>query len=256
MHKTKVYTIGIIIVVVTIILSCALLQRRDSLYQYSDLDLNKCKGGDIRIAIIDSGIISESLVYKKKIVERDFSSENENKHRHGTQVANIILGTGNMDLQLQSEIISYKITDKEGRASIDQLCNALVAGIEDDVDIINISLSTQRASYKLKNLIKKALRKNIIIVASYDNIAQHNSYPAQYKGVIGVKQEEVDNVVIKEGDIIMPIEKKFLTDSVHKEPVYENSFATAFVTGSVVRIIERLDNNNIEYIKKELAERF
>lgn len=111
--------------------------------------------------------------------------------------------------------------------------------IENNIDLINISVATKNNSTELHNIIKKATEKGIFIIASYSNDQSEssNSYPADYEETIGVRATNKTRISYVDKCVYIP------TLFVGKDIGTENSYATAVCTAIFARILEKKDNN-------------
>ena len=149
-------------------------------------------GEGVKVAIIDSGIDRSHEILQRVTagICFEFSGGSVHTYRdyrdtsgHGTAVASIIKkkapGTELYAIKIfdQSLIVEHKILIESIRWAIDQ-----------NVDIINLSLGTTDAQVKpaLLDICKVATKKGIAIVAAEHNSGQE-SYPAYFPNVIGVK---------------------------------------------------------------------
>ena len=84
------------------------------------------------------------------------------------------------------ELYSAKVLDDNNVAPISRVIEGIYWAIEQDVDIINLSLGTTVYSEALEKAIKDAYAENIILVASAGNTGIKIEYPAAFKEVIAV----------------------------------------------------------------------
>ena len=171
----------------------------------SELDREWAWGGSggkgVRVAVIDSGIdqdhpaLDES-VRKGVVVELEGEGANTTRIEevdpsrdlcgHGTACAGIL-----HKLAPQAELYSVGVlgSDLTGRAI--QFAAGLRWAIENQMDVINLSLSTSRKEYYalFHELADEAYFKNIILVSSVNNIPVP-SYPSLYSSVISVAAHE------------------------------------------------------------------
>ena len=129
----------------------------------------------ITIGIIDSGIdIHNPYVKNKSIFGSSFLSSEytEDVTGHGTQVFGVL------DTLVNGAIYKiYKVMDTEITSSLN-LVNAIIAAVDDDVDIINISLGIYKDTTKktdrmiisgFEKAINYAKQNNVLVVASSGN---------------------------------------------------------------------------------------
>ncbi len=165
------------------------------------------------IAVIDSGI-DQSDVMLRGIQIKSKTVELHHKNKHGTNIVKIIVRDN-----LIEQFISIQILDENNKGQLNLLIEAIEYCIENNVDVINLSLGLVSISCSrldlLYNTIKKAIDKNIIIFAAENN-RQNNttSYPAAFKEVYSVSyaesncsfifREESKEIVFNRRTVYMP----------------------------------------------------
>ena len=135
----------------------------------------------ISIGVIDNGV-NESLYVPKIPLTHVNMIGKLSDSEHGTKCASIISKyTSNIHIVDLQVMIS-----SEG--DIKLLCKALDWCISNNIKVINISCGTHYCYLisQINRMIKKAYNNQIIIIASGSNDSK-KSYPAELKGVIGVK---------------------------------------------------------------------
>ncbi|MCF6410094.1 S8 family peptidase [Pseudalkalibacillus salsuginis] len=155
-------------------------------------------GKGIKIAVMDTGIDQSHPDLK---VAGGTSFINEESHYndlngHGTHVAGIISAEqntiGTLGVAPEASVYAVKVLDKDGNGSQASVISGLEWAIKNDIDIINLSLTSPQGSYALKTMMDHVYEKGILIVAASGNGTQHTSgldnvhYPARYDSVIAV----------------------------------------------------------------------
>jgi subtilisin family serine protease len=231
-------------------------------------------GKGVKIAILDTGIdkTNKDLVYVKGI---NFISEKtdefDDENGHGTKIAGIIGARKNnynlLGIAPESDLYIAKVADENGNVKFENLIKGINWAIEQNVDIINISLEFQKDNPQLHKAIKKAVENNIIVIASSGNIKYpgdtDNAYPGSYPEVISVgmlntkgkiyskefEKKKVDVFAPGEDIISLYFNNKMTLDT-------GVSFATAYTSGYCALLIQKHkmdgDNYNKEKIKREL----
>ena len=162
---------------------------------------------EIVVAVIDTGfdltntILTEQNLMNRVDVRYKNMTDNSNNITdnedmpHGTHVGGIILD-GTPD---NVKILPIKIEDQDGCLSLEYVNSAIRYAIDQNVDIINMSLGNEfdntnnTGLQTTKQLIEEAIEKNIVVVAAVGNGDEdgnrksgENIYPAAFEGVIGV----------------------------------------------------------------------
>lgn len=153
----------------------------------------------MKVALIDTGISKNEInnrceirhfsLFKKALIEE----YKEPGNNHGTDCfKEIVSNTKNNELQ----ILDLNISDESGNLQVFNIISAIEKSIEENVDIINISLGLTMYSQELYDICEKAIQNNIVILsaASHDNTI---SFPADFNNVICVKVDQQQTEKIK-----------------------------------------------------------
>lgn len=139
----------------------------------------------VRIVIIDSGISLKQRDRCKKIsCYKDYSSGVEDTIGHGSAVFHIIESNWDGDIEV------IKVFEKDEEVNEDILIDVLKGFLKEEKRgdvVINISMGITLCNRKeeFNQLCQKLISKGYIIVSAFDNDGAV-SYPAAFKGVIGV----------------------------------------------------------------------
>lgn len=154
-------------------------------------------GKGVSVAIIDSGIerdhpALEGSVQGGVIVEWDANERNKVRYvedhdlidlsGHGTACAGIIHA-----IAPDAELFSVRVLGRDMTAKALQFAGGLRWAIEQEMYVVNLSLSTSRAEYYalFHELADQAYFNNIVLVSAVNNISVP-SYPSLYSSVISV----------------------------------------------------------------------
>ena len=182
------------------------------------------------IAVIDSGI-DQSDVMLRGIQIKSKTVELHHKNKHGTNIVKIIVRDN-----LIEQFISIQILDENNKGQLNLLIEAIEYCIENNVDVINLSLGLVSISCSrldlLYNTIKKAIDKNIIIFAAENN-RQNNttSYPAAFKEVYSVSYAESNcSFIFREEskEIVFNRRTVYMPNKSESKIVCGNSYSTIF----------------------------
>nr|AIF24641.1 peptidase S8 and S53 subtilisin kexin sedolisin (vpr) [uncultured marine thaumarchaeote SAT1000_35_E09] len=131
-------------------------------------------GSGIVVSIIDTGIdlnhpdLEGQIIGGYDFVDNDKIPEDTNGH--GTQVAGIIAANGNLKgIAPNSKILMYKVSEDGESVPSHLIIKAIEKSIEDDADIINISLGINQTNTKIDQIVNKAVKNNIFVVTAAGN---------------------------------------------------------------------------------------
>ncbi len=189
---------------------------------------NKYSYGDnVKIAIIDSGI-SEGQVVSKAI---NFSNDEDTTDYigHGSVVLDIIFNQ-NYGISPNAEVYMLKVIDKYGLASTEDIYEALEWCKDNEIDIINISLSFGIYSENVECVISSLISEGAVIVSSINNSNVQSDFPAMYDGVICVGKTENIELYNEDTSIIL---KNINAVKIGTEEYDGNSFLAPCVTGII-----------------------
>ncbi len=219
----------------------------------------------MKIAVIDEGVISEfkdelniieDLIVNDKNLVVNRSDDIPAITDHGFNVCKII----NMYAP-EAEIISIRIfSTLEMKTSIEALIAAFEYCLDKRIPIIHLSGGTINLSddYLLRDVIKKIINNNQIIVAAHSN-NKGLSFPAAYLGVFSARADELfnyyNNVRDKWGySFLMPSKHRI---NINKNFNYitkiANSYAAPVLTANIHNIIKSNNSNKSATILNELG---
>ncbi|MEG0472129.1 MAG: S8 family serine peptidase [Solibacillus sp.] len=231
-----------------------------SIDTFKELDGSNQK--KLKVAIMDSGINkshpdlnipeenSMNFVEPDEKVIDDFG--------HGTAVAGIIAAQNNtigiQGISPNVEIIDLKVLDEKGTGSIDDFIEAIEWSIANEINVINVSFGFLTENERLKEVIKRALDNNIIIVAAAGNTYGFGvEYPAKYEGVISVNSINQDLKLLNSSasgkiDLVAPGFEVLSTDKAGGYSTFTGtSFAAAYITGAISKLLqENSFNKNLK----------
>jgi|GEM_PF-5257748 len=153
---------------------------------------------DVTVAVIDSGITVDSNtknVFNERVLSgvnysatksaEKNGNEATDDNGHGTAISHIIAQSTSDNVKL----LPIKVIDSAGKGTLLSLYQGIKYAIEQNVDVINISLSTASTHSELiEEAIKEATDKGIIVVAAAGNYGSNVKYytPAKLDNVITV----------------------------------------------------------------------
>lgn len=219
-----------------------------------------------KIALIDSGVnpghfhvqgVEGGLGFcvnsEGRVTE---SSDFNDEIGHGTAIAGIIRGK-----VPSARIYALKIFHKDLNAPVSLLLAALEWAIRHNIEIIHLSLGTEREEYRadLEKLCRRAYHKGIVILAAARS-PDDRVYPSAFETVIGVYRNrdcDENSVVYHPGS---PVEfgahgfPRAIPGIPQERNFCGNSFAVAHVTARAVQVLEKHPNAGVDTVKDKLAE--
>lgn len=156
-------------------------------------------GKDIKVAVLDSGIFNGHEDLPKVIAlgchDEDLTGKNSS---HGSHVGGIIGARGNNGLGgsgIAPEAILYSgCVTPDGNGSDADIMAGIKKAIEQDVDIINMSLGGIGYSGAFETVIDNAYNSGIAVFAAAGNDGGRNLfYPAGYNHSIAIAATNADN---------------------------------------------------------------
>jgi len=136
-------------------------------------------GSGVKIAVIDTGVdFNHPDLFGwgpdgKVIGGFNFIHENDlpiDTNGHGTQVAGVIAADGEIKgIAPKAKILAYKVSENGEGVSADLIIKAIMRAIEDDADIINISLGVNKTNASIDRAVNHALQKEIFVVTAAGN---------------------------------------------------------------------------------------
>ncbi|NWQ41923.1 S8 family serine peptidase [Bacillus sp. EB106-08-02-XG196] len=150
-----------------------------------------------KIAILDSGVSTshEDLKITDGVAFVPYTTSYDDDNGHGTHVAGIIGAANNtkgtVGVAPDASLYAVKVLDNNGEGYVSDIIAGIDWAVQNDIDIINLSIGSDTPSNMLKDVLDMAYSKGILIVASAGNTGYepyHSTvgYPAAYDSVIAV----------------------------------------------------------------------
>ncbi|MEW6605563.1 MAG: S8 family peptidase [Thermoproteota archaeon] len=159
-------------------------------------------GRGIKIALLDTGIdynhpeLAPNYKGGYDFINNDNDPMDDNGH--GTHVAGILAaardGKGIVGIAPEAEIYAVKVSDKKGSGSFSSLAKGINWAIENDIDIVTMSITGNGGSRALAKAVQTAYDEyGLVMVAAVGNGKGDVLYPAAYEQVIGVGSVTKEN---------------------------------------------------------------
>ncbi len=155
-------------------------------------------GMSARVAVLDTGLdknhpsIRSNFEKGKNFVTESGAAEDDIKDvvGHGTHTSGTIAGvadsTGFTGVAPKAKILSGKVCSEEGCSNV-SIAQGINWAVQENVDVISMSLGGSMSTPSERMAIRSALNKGITIVAATGNDGvEQVSYPAALPGVIAV----------------------------------------------------------------------
>lgn len=156
----------------------------------SSIEANNIKLEEKIVAVLDTGTDSTHPAFNGRVIPTGVNTstsgnrnDSSDDNGHGTQVAGVIIDSTLDNITVKP----YKVLDNYGQGTLLTLAAGIICAVNDNVDVINMSISFAESSEVLKEAVKLADRNNILLVAAAGNDSSNTLYyPASYDGVIKV----------------------------------------------------------------------
>jgi type VII secretion-associated serine protease mycosin len=159
---------------------------------------NITTGGEVRIAILDTGVdsghpdLSGKVLPGYNALTGDGNTQDDNGH--GTAVAGLIAaatdnGDGVAGICWGCRILPIKVLNNRGSGNDANVARGIRWAVDNGARVINMSLGGTDDSQILRDAVDYATSRNVLIVASSGNERQEGNqpnYPAAYPGVVAV----------------------------------------------------------------------
>lgn len=164
---------------------------------------SKTEGQGIRVAVLDTGI---SRTHPDLQVAGSYNAISnrpvKDLNGHGTHVAGTIAALNNsfglVGAAPKVKLYAVKSFDKTGSAYTSDIVQGLDWCIRHNMNVINMSFGMEGESGSIKELIRRAYRKGIVLVASAGNSGKDSGaidFPARLQEVIAVAAANKNNKI-------------------------------------------------------------
>jgi membrane-anchored mycosin MYCP len=172
------------------------------------------RAGGVTVAVIDTGVEDDheqlndgQVLTGRDLVEEPGPDGRTDCHGHGTGVASIIAaseaeGVAFAGLAPGAEILPFRVTERDTESSRSEdgpppippapVAQAIRQATDEGAQIINVSLAFYGDFEEIREAVRYALDRDVIVVAAAGNVKGENgepdppAYPAFYDGVVSV----------------------------------------------------------------------
>jgi subtilisin len=154
-------------------------------------------GKGVKIAVIDTGIdythddLKDNYRGGYDFVFDDYDPYDDSWNSHGTHIAGIIAAkqndSGVVGVAPEADIYALKVLDRGGFGLLSWIVAAIEWSIENDMDVINLSLGGGKDFQSLRDACDSAYSAGVLVIAAAGNTyGGEVAYPAAYDSVIAV----------------------------------------------------------------------
>lgn len=202
----------------------------------------------IHVCVIDDGICEDEINLYKNVQIRNGKVVDSldvcKNNSHGTGCAKVIVKHTEKEILISS----VSVLNRQCRGNVQSLCTAFVWCMENDVNIINLSLGSVFFKDKelLLSAVNRCVEKGIIIVGASSN-AGYVTYPASFTNVLGVRAFEEkgikDCAVRYDTNLGFGLfetlgSEKIYVDGMEKTTSWCNSIAAPQITAKIINMYE------------------
>lgn len=202
----------------------------------------------IHVCVIDDGICGDEINTYKNIQIRNGKAVDSlnvcKNNSHGTGCAKVIAKHAEKEILISS----VSILNRRCKGNIQSLCTAFAWCVENDVDIINLSLGS--VFFKDKELLLSAVNRcaenGIVIVGATSNEG-YVTYPASFTNVLGVRSfdEKEKRGCVARYDTNLGFglfetqgSEKICINGIEKTTSWCNSVAAPQITAKIINVYE------------------
>ena len=226
---------------------------------------NKEKENSIVVGIIDSGIDLNNPLFDNNIIDLGINlsttgEENsiQDDNGHGTAVASIIAKNSN------AKMLPIKVANADGKGTVLNLYLGIEKAIENNVDVINLSLTTTAQSTLLETSIQKCKELGILVVAAAGNDSANveNYAPANIESAFTIAATNEDYSIAEYSNYGSFVDYSAIGTNVEVETLNGTttmngtSLATAYITSIISNILEENKNSSKIVEKNEILYSF
>lgn len=160
-------------------------------------------GAGIKVAVLDTGIGPHPDLNVKGGTTTVGGKNYSDGNGHGTHVAGTIAALKNdigvVGVAPAAELYAVKVLNNGGSGSVSSIIAGIEWSVNNEMDIINMSLGSSEPSQALEDACKAAFNTGIFLVAAAGNSGNADGtgdnviYPAKYWSVLGVAATDTDN---------------------------------------------------------------
>ena len=251
---------------------------------YNNSDISSTTGGaGIKVAVLDTGVMQEHLDLKSNIIACESTvtrfppdrNSCEDGHGHGTHVAGTILADGGSDgkgiygIAPEAKLIAIKVCDRQGRCYGDDIAAGINYAVDNNANIISMSLGGSSISSLEKSAIDNAVNEGVLVIAAAGNSGPNLNtinYPAAYYKVVSVAATDSSDTVADfssrgiDSNEFSGTEDRYMelaapgvrVESTNRDGCYVTWSGTSMATPHVSGLAAKLWQENVENVRLSL----
>lgn len=194
----------------------------------------------------------------------DNNPMDENGFSHGTAVAGIIAATKNNSIGIAGvspkvKILNLRAFDPAGYGEEDDVAAAIIYAVNNGAKVINMSFGDNSFSLVLRDVIRYAYSKGVILVGSSGNSSSSNPhYPSGYQEVISVGNSMENDAVASSSnygstlDLVAPGTGIITTVRNNRYGSFSGTSAAAPFVSAAAALLKSVSNFSNEEVKQIL----
>ncbi len=151
-------------------------------------------GEGITVAVLDTAVALEATDGVIRVIDLLNEARGDTPARHGTAVASIITGSGEVPgIAPGADILAVRVMSDNGVGNTFTLAQGVIDAVDRGARVINMSVGSGADAPVLGQAIAYAQRQGAVVVAAAGNNGRDGVlYPARYAGVLSVGAVDAD----------------------------------------------------------------
>ena len=211
------------------------------------LAASECFGEGVRIAVLDSGVPQRSQSADEGCLPSEPHLDDPDTYGHATAISSILSGGwGITGICPNACVMYYSVLDGSGNGSVESVVDGIWRAIDDEVDIINLSIGfarTDTCPRALARACDAAYDAGIAMICAAGNDGGAVNWPAALDTTISVGSSDKNGLKTSfsstgEVDFVAPgMDLGVSTIEGRIKNVCGTSFSTAIVTGVAALLV-------------------
>jgi subtilisin family serine protease len=282
MKKTNIIFLSttILFVIITIVVIKNNISKKDDKtypWYFESLQLNRNykyqkRDNPIKVAFLDTGLDYNILPLMKNDVIDGYNcitdtTDFNDLNGHGTSVISLAAFKGD-EIEYEGiykdiEVVPVVVADETGKTCEEYLYKRIEYAISKDVDIINISLGSQKSSEKIDMALYQAYCNNILVICSTGDYKELEiTFPARSEYTIAISSQSIlgipflnanydDTCLFIPGESISVLKWNSYDSKFDVGIENGSSYACAIFTGIAAMYLSN-ENNNVLMLRNDI----